>query len=67
MRDPDDVKLHFGEEWAATTYGTNGLLISCCCCGWDMEERGDDLHYPPLEYESDKHNRECHRCRKMNG
>jgi len=55
-----DEKLNL-HPWHTTTYGTNGLLISCSACGADMEETVGG-HYPPLEYERDKYNRHCSSC-----
>ena len=39
----------------------NGIVIYCKNCGSEFEETAVG-HYNPIEYESDKKNRECIRC-----
>jgi hypothetical protein len=41
----------------------NGIVICCKCCGYEFEET-DDGYYPPLEYEEEKKDRLCRRCRE---
>jgi len=39
----------------------NGIVIVCKNCGSEFEETAGG-YYTPIEYESDKYNRECKRC-----
>ena len=39
----------------------NGILIYCKNCGAEFEETAEG-YYNPIEYETDKTNRECRRC-----
>ena len=50
------------KELTLMPYGNhNGILIYCKNCGSEFEETAEG-YYPPIKYESDKHNRECRRC-----
>ena len=52
------------EELFLMPYGNgNGILIYCSDgdCYSEFEETAEG-YYPPIKYESDKHNRKCPRC-----
>ena len=50
------------KELTLMPYGNhNGIVIYCKNCGSEFEETAEG-YYPPIKYESDKHNRECRRC-----
>ena len=50
------------KELTLIPYGShNGIVICCKNCGSEFEETAEG-YYPPIKYESDKHNRECRRC-----
>jgi hypothetical protein len=43
-------------------YGkNNGITICCSNCGCEFEETAEG-YYGPIQYESDKYDRECRRC-----
>ncbi len=50
------------KELTLMPYGNhNGIVIYCKNCGSEFEETAEG-YYPPIKYESDKHNRYCRRC-----
>ncbi len=52
------------KELTLMPYGNgNGILIYCSNgdCYSEFEETAEG-YYPPIKYESDKHNRQCRRC-----
>lgn len=50
------------KELTLMPYGDhNGIVICCKNCGSEFEETSEG-YYPPIKYESDKHNRLCRRC-----
>lgn len=50
------------KELTLMPYGNhNGIVICCKNCGSEFEETSEG-YYPPIKYESDKHNRLCRRC-----
>ena len=54
--------LEAEKELTLMPYGNhNGIVIYCKNCGSEFEETAEG-YYPPIKYESDKHNRECRRC-----
>ena len=59
-----DNKEKMEEELGLMPYnGSNGILIYCsdADCYSEFEETAGG-YYPPIKYESDKHNRKCRNC-----
>lgn len=42
--------------------GRNGIIVSCCSCGREFEET-DNGHYPPIQFERERYDRQCSHCR----
>ena len=49
------------KELALMPYGNHNGILYCKNCGSEFEETAEG-YYPPIKYESDKHNRACRRC-----